>query len=58
MRPAVGLDFGTTNSALGVAKDGHVNLARFTQRAGSTDTFRSILYFTPSNVIARTVSCR
>jgi len=44
---AVGLDFGTTNSALGVAEDGRVRLARFPQKAGLTDTFRSILYFHP-----------
>jgi hypothetical chaperone protein len=44
---AVGLDFGTTNSALGVVEDGRVTLARFPQRAGASETFRSILYFHP-----------
>ena len=39
---AIGLDFGTTNSALALAKpDGTVQLARFNGEA----TFRSILYF-------------
>jgi hypothetical chaperone protein len=39
---AIGIDFGTTNSALGIAKpDGTVQLARFKGEA----TFRSILYF-------------
>ena len=39
---AVGLDFGTTNSALAIAKsDGMVRLAQFRDGA----TFRSIIYF-------------
>src|SRR6478609_5093096 len=44
---AVGLDFGTTNSALGVAEDGNVALAKFPHAAGVSETFRSILYFHP-----------
>ncbi|HEY2511172.1 MAG TPA: Hsp70 family protein [Polyangiaceae bacterium] len=44
---AVGLDFGTTNSALGVADGERAVLARFPHKAGFTDTFRSILYFHP-----------
>jgi hypothetical chaperone protein len=48
MRRSVGLDFGTTNSAIGVTgDDGNVTLARFDHKAGSSDTFRSILYFHP-----------
>jgi hypothetical chaperone protein len=48
MRRSVGLDLGTTNSALAVAADGgQVTLARFPHRGGLTDTFRSILYFHP-----------
>jgi len=44
----VGLDFGTTNSALGVAMpDGSVRLATFTQGGAATSTFRSILYCDP-----------
>lgn len=45
---AVGLDFGTTNSALAVAAaTGPPRLARFHGAAGDGDTFRSILYFHP-----------
>ena len=43
----VGLDFGTTNSAIGVFEDGKVRLARFRHAAGFSDTFRSILFFSP-----------
>jgi len=45
--PSVGLDFGTTNSAIGLADENGVQLARFTHRGGLTDTFRSVLYFHP-----------
>ncbi len=48
----VGLDFGTTNSSLGVADDrGDVRLARFASPRGDgapTTTFRSVLLFDPS----------
>ena len=44
---AVGLDFGTTNSALGVADGDKTVLARFPRKAGLSDTSRSILYFHP-----------
>jgi hypothetical chaperone protein len=48
MERSVGLDFGTTNSAVGIATpDGQVTLARFPHRGGASDTFRSILYFHP-----------
>ena len=48
MDRSVGLDFGTTNSAVGVTgEDGKVTLARFPHRSGVSDTFRSILYFHP-----------
>jgi hypothetical chaperone protein len=44
----VGLDFGTTNSAIGVVDEGeHVRLAKFSHSQGLTETFRSILYFHP-----------
>jgi hypothetical chaperone protein len=40
--PVIGLDFGTTNSAIAVAgSDGHATLATF----GGSGAFRSILYF-------------
>jgi hypothetical chaperone protein len=44
---SVGLDFGTTNSAIGVADGNEVRLARFAHKAGIAETFRSILYFHP-----------
>ncbi|HSO40416.1 MAG TPA: Hsp70 family protein [Labilithrix sp.] len=44
---SVGLDFGTTNSAIGVADGDRVELARFAHDAGIADTFRSILFFHP-----------
>jgi hypothetical chaperone protein len=48
MDRCVGLDFGTTNSAVGVADpDGKVTLAHFSHREDVSDTFRSILYFHP-----------
>ena len=51
MRTAVGLDFGTTNSAVAVASgDGTAALATFPDGAQRTSTFRSILYFNPETV--------
>src|SRR5688572_16549764 len=44
---SVGLDFGTTNSAIGVADGDTVTLARFAHAQGHVETFRSILYFHP-----------
>ena len=49
----VGLDFGTTNSAIGVADGDRVTLARFDHQGGTTDTFRSVLYFHPDARDAR-----
>ena len=44
MHPVIGLDFGTTNSAIAVAAtDSPAELARF----GESSSFRSILYFPP-----------
>jgi hypothetical chaperone protein len=40
---AVGIDFGTTNCAVAVARDGVVDTARF--GAAWLETFRSVLYF-------------
>jgi hypothetical chaperone protein len=43
---SVGLDFGTTNSAIAVALgDDGVKLAKFKENSQSIETFRSILYF-------------
>ena len=45
---ALGIDFGTTNSALAVVDNhGPPQLAHFADGRGTTDTFRSILYFEP-----------
>ncbi|MDQ2773757.1 MAG: Hsp70 family protein [Acidobacteriota bacterium] len=42
---AAGLDFGTTNSSIGIAaNDGTVKLARFPYSSGTTESFRSLLY--------------
>ncbi len=46
MRQVVGLDFGTTNSAIAMATaDGTTQLATFQVDGQATTTFRSILYF-------------
>jgi hypothetical chaperone protein len=46
MSNVIGLDFGTTNSAIAVGDmQGHVALAKFGRGSKSTSTFRSILYF-------------
>jgi hypothetical chaperone protein len=43
--PGFGLDFGTTNSAIAVADESGVRLARF--GAAGSSTFRSVLFFDP-----------
>ena len=46
MRQVIGLDFGTTNSAIAVADAGReATLARFGADSDATSSFRSILYF-------------
>jgi hypothetical chaperone protein len=46
MQPVIGLDFGTTNSAIAVADaDRRVTLASFGEGGDATASFRSILYF-------------
>jgi hypothetical chaperone protein len=48
MRHVIGLDFGTTNSAIAVASStGATTLATFPEGDRQTTTFRSILYFDP-----------
>src|ERR671925_1454720 len=50
MSTAVGLDFGTTNSAAAVATpDGSTVLATFAGDGYRTTTFRSVLYFDPEH---------
>lgn len=52
---SVGMDFGTTNSAVGVVGEGgKVNLASFAHKGGASDTFRSLLYFHPELRDAKT----
>lgn len=49
----IGLDFGTTNSALAVhTPDGHVALARFAHGGRLKPTFRSLLFFDPERLDA------
>lgn len=51
----IGLDFGTTNSSLALASpDGHVRLASFAYRRGSTEAYRSLLYLEKIKQHART----
>ena len=48
MPPVIGLDFGTTNSAIAVADAGkEATLASFAAGSDTTTSFRSILYFPP-----------
>jgi hypothetical chaperone protein len=42
--PAIGIDFGTTNSSVALAADSQVELVRFPRRLGETESFRSVLY--------------
>src|SRR5437764_15348833 len=43
--PGIGIDFGTTNSSVGLAAGGpDVELARFATAAGVTEAYRSLLY--------------
>lgn len=48
---ALGLDFGTTNSAVALAETGRApRLAQFPTSHGETETFRSILFFEAGNL--------
>ena len=48
---ALGIDFGTTNSAVALVDgDNPPRLAQFQSSTGSSETFRSILYFDPKPV--------
>jgi hypothetical chaperone protein len=43
--PAIGIDFGTTNSSVALAgANGLIDLVRFPRRGGETESFRSVLY--------------
>lgn len=49
----IGIDFGTTNSAVAVARDrGQVRLAQLPTPDGAASTWRSILYFEPSGQLS------
>jgi hypothetical chaperone protein len=41
---ALGIDFGTTNSSIALARDGGVELVSFPTATGVTESFRSVLY--------------
>ncbi len=46
MHTGIGLDFGTTNSSIAIARnEGAPEAVRFRAAAGETDTYRSVLYF-------------
>jgi hypothetical chaperone protein len=50
MRQVIGLDFGTTNSAIAVADAGQqATLTHFGDGSDTTTSFRSILYFPPKD---------
>src|SRR5262245_32734199 len=49
MQKAIGIDFGTTNSSVALAReDRSMESVRFDCAAGSTETYRSVLYFEPN----------
>lgn len=51
MRNVIGLDFGTTNSAIAIATtQGTAQLAHFVDGARQTTMFRSLLYFDPEHL--------
>src|SRR5215467_11734654 len=48
MRKGIGIDFGTTNSSVALARDdGSIEPVRFRTSSGTTETYRSVLYFEP-----------
>jgi hypothetical chaperone protein len=48
MRKGIGLDFGTTNSSVVLAReDRGIEPVRFKASSGTTETYRSVLYFEP-----------
>src|SRR5262245_61895743 len=53
MKRAIGIDFGTTNSSIAVAdQNGRTNTVQFPTANGSTETYRSVLYFEPKTPAA------
>jgi hypothetical chaperone protein len=51
--PAIGIDFGTTNSSLARAAGDTVELVRFSPDGGMTESFRSVLYLEPHKKAGR-----
>jgi len=50
MRIGIGLDFGTTNSSIAIARpDRSSESVAFPSNGGMTDTYRSVLYFEPKS---------
>src|SRR5215831_7733351 len=48
MKKAIGIDFGTTNSSIAVVADSaQSEIVRFKTSGGTTETYRSVLYFEP-----------
>src|SRR5579862_6664974 len=48
MRPGIGIDFGTTNSSIAVARDPFTaETVRFSTGTGTVETYRSVIYFEP-----------
>src|SRR5262245_17091052 len=48
MRKGIGIDFGTTNSSVVLAReDRSIDTVRFKTTTGTTETYRSVLYFEP-----------
>ena len=48
MPKGIGIDFGTTNSSVALARDGDtIESVRFRTSSGTTETYRSVLYFEP-----------
>src|SRR5262249_11603659 len=53
MKKAIGIDFGTTNSSIAVADEhGAPKIVQFPTANGSTETYRSVLYFEPKTPAA------
>jgi len=54
--PAIGIDFGTTNSSIALARgDGAVELVSFPMAMGTTESFRSVLYLEQRKHAGRTL---
>ena len=52
--PSIGIDFGTTNSSIALARSGAVELVSFPTAGGSTESFRSVLYMEQRKHAGRT----